>query len=92
MDRPLSEFATRDAETPQCVRLVLSAELCASLAAHDPADAADTELPLLLQHAFQEALSERCVGIEHSPAVVLIQCGFTIYACCYPVIVGPCCL
>ncbi len=69
MDRPLSEYATRDAEMPQSMPLVLSAELCASLAAHDPADATDTELPLLLQQAFQEALSDRCVEAQISTAV-----------------------
>ena len=72
VDRSLSDFGAKEAELPQTVRMVLSAELCTSLAAHDPADAADTGLPLLLQQAFQEALSDRCVGAELGPAIIIM--------------------
>ena len=63
---------------PQSVRLVLNAELCASLAAHDPADAAISELPLLLQQAFQDALSDRCVGFHLNNAIMAV-----LVSCCY---------
>lgn len=64
VDRPLSHFAAREAEMPRSLRVVLSAELCDSLAARHPADAADAELPPLLQRAFCEALSDRCVNFS----------------------------
>ena len=57
---------------PRSLRLVLSAELCASLAAHDPPDLADTELPLLLQQAFREAMSDRCTTLELRTAALIM--------------------
>ena len=64
VDRPLSAFAASEPEVPQSVRLVLSAELCANLAACDPASAADTDLSSLLEQAFYEALSDRCMMLQ----------------------------
>ena len=64
VDRPLSMFAAKEPVMPQSLRLVLSAELCASLAACDPAVAADTDLPLLLEQAFHEALSDRYMMLQ----------------------------
>ena len=45
---------------PCSVRLVLTAELCASLAAHDPAQLPIPGLAALLDQAHEEALSDRC--------------------------------
>ena len=45
---------------PVSVRLVLTAELCASLAAHDPAQLPTPGLAALLDQAQEEALSNRC--------------------------------
>ena len=66
VDTPLSDFATREPEMPRSMRLVLSAELCASMAAQDPAGVPDTELLRLLEQAFHEALSDRCPMLLNS--------------------------
>jgi hypothetical protein len=60
VDVPLNHFATKQPQIPHSVRLVLTAELCASLAAHDPAEQPTPELVALLDQAQEEALNDRC--------------------------------
>jgi len=59
VDRPLSDFAIKDPEMPQSVRIVLNAELCAALAVHGTPNLDDTRMRGLLEQAYSEALDDR---------------------------------
>ena len=60
VDVPLSRFADEDPQTPESLRLVLTAELCTSLAEADMAKPNGCRLAALLELAFAAALDERC--------------------------------
>jgi len=59
VDRPLSDFAIKDPEMPQSVRIVLNAELCAALAVHGAPASDNTRLSIFLEQAYNEALDDR---------------------------------
>ena len=84
VDTPLSRFADEDPQTPESLRLVLSAELCASLAGKDTAKANGCRLAALLELALANALDERClhplshVKIMHVAVQHCILVGFQV--------------
>ena len=68
VDTPLYSFAAEDPQMPETLRLVLSSDLCDSLAKRDIPKAAGCRLAALLEVAFAEALDERCFqSLSHAP-------------------------
>ena len=59
VDTPLAQFTAEEPQVPQSLRMILTAELCASLAASDLSQPPGCRLPALLEQAFSEALDDR---------------------------------